>query len=294
MSSDPANPAISPSDPVGSELVRIADAEIDLALEHAQAIATEPSESIHQCRKSLKRLRALARLAKGNKDSDWRAIDSRLGDAGRLLSASRDASVLGHTMNRLASASGPPAIAPGIAALASAETKELILLLQALKPDLDAFLGDREADLPSLYAALESSYRECGKRLERYAADGHPEQAHDWRKAVQRFANQLVLFAGLIPDTTDELLPSLHELAGLLGEYQDLSVFCRTLQEGGIDAISRSGSELLARARSLQHDLAESALPLGKRLFLKKKHFLPKHRPESTQPASSDRESDGH
>src|SRR2546421_6835836 len=87
---------------------RIARGQLDMA--HAE-LAESPKRrlaiAIHDTRKSLKRLRATVRLARGAiGDEIYRRENAAFRDSGRLLSGVRDASVLIETLDELESVSG--------------------------------------------------------------------------------------------------------------------------------------------------------------------------------------------
>src|SRR5689334_8171114 len=88
-------------EPVEQGFRRIAGEQLDAALSELAGAEVGPA-NIHQCRKALKRLRALIRLAAdaiGNRKARRRTRS--LGDIARLLSARRDQTVMLETVASL-------------------------------------------------------------------------------------------------------------------------------------------------------------------------------------------------
>src|SRR6478609_6320449 len=81
---------------------RVRREQLQAAAEGLQEDPTDP-EAIHDARKRIKKTRALLRLARPvMKRKAFRARNHALRDAGRALSAARDAEVLAQTVNDLA------------------------------------------------------------------------------------------------------------------------------------------------------------------------------------------------
>ena len=81
---------------------RIAVEQIDLAIDHVNAESADLNESVHATRQSLKRLRALVALTRGELGAEvfvreWTSFRK----AGRLLARARDAAVVVQTLDSL-------------------------------------------------------------------------------------------------------------------------------------------------------------------------------------------------
>jgi CHAD domain-containing protein len=85
---------------IREELRRTAEAEIDASLE-ALTTANDPVEVVHECRKAIKRVRALVSLGTCIDGGDARRLDRMLRDTGRLMGPIRDATVFHQTLEKL-------------------------------------------------------------------------------------------------------------------------------------------------------------------------------------------------
>jgi CHAD domain-containing protein len=263
---------ISRSASIEAELERIAAAEIDYALDQIRAAAKRPDSAVHQCRKAIKRLRALVRLAGGDDADAGREIDRRLRDAGRLLAAARDADVVRMTAARLCadSAHSKRIDLGGGSAAARPDREVRRRVRNLLREARDLFaghIGGRRRTPGALGAPVERAGVKATRLMSRFRERGGPKLAHDWRKSVQRYANQLKLMADVWPELAAAELGSLDALAECLGELNDLTILRAALEAGqiGADVQSRAALRKLARAR--QRTLRKRALELGESLF---------------------------
>ena len=255
---------------IDDELRRIARAEIDFALAYTRCADRKPARAVHQCRKAIKRLRALVRLGRGADKPGACRIDRRLRNTGRLLAAARDAEVVHRTATDLTTSdahSNPIRIEPRTAeAIPDADVlRQVRKRLGEAAPEVDEyFAGARSRE--SLSASIGKACRKVVRLMERFRERPTQGRAHDWRKGVQRYANQLAVMADLWPERADAELDLLDKLAKCLGEYNDLTILRSSLEHGhvGVDAGSRSA--LLDLARKRQHSLRERALDLGESL----------------------------
>lgn len=260
---------ISPAAPLASELARIGRSEIAFAHCLATRIASDPVYSIHQCRKAIKRLRALIRLGrKGNRDTA-RALDRKLRDAGRMLAAARDAGVIAATAASLGrdDASQPPMDCQYSLAqtdLNEEETKEVARQLAGLQNDLDEFTSSDGRSVDDLSDAIEREFRAMKRAKRRFRDSGRKRDAHEWRKIVQRCTNQLKLAGSLLPWLAADQLVRLDALAQTLGDFNDLTILQQALKSGRLDIGKNAAKELRRRARVRQEELKTQAFKAGR------------------------------
>lgn len=273
-------------------LRRIARGRAEKALERLRGVeGDELAEAIHGARKDLKKLRAVLRLLReelGKKR--FRAENKRYRDAGRLLSASRDAEVKLETLHELELRAGDRF--PAGASLAWYE---------ALEADRDRIAGAGEGEtaekVEAAVAAIEEagkgiaswpigtdtwqliepglqrSYRDGRKALKRVRADGSTENVHEFRKRSKDFWYHLRLLRDAWPGLLEPTAEEAHELADLLGDHHDLAVLAEDLEARTGLVSSRADFEKLIEAR--QGELLGAALGLGERLYAEKpKYFL--------------------
>ncbi|HEV7562505.1 MAG TPA: CHAD domain-containing protein [Solirubrobacterales bacterium] len=273
-------------------LRRIARGRVEKALERLHKVeADELAEAVHGARKDLKKLRAVLRLLRGELGKKrFRAENKRYREAGRLLSASRDAEVKLETLRELEHHAGDQF--PAGASLAWHE---------ALGADRDRIAGGAEGETAAKIAAavaaiegaggeiaswpldtdswqliapgLRRSYREGREALGRVRADGGAESVHEFRKRAKDLWYQLRLLHDAWPGPLEATAEAAHELADLLGDHHDLAVLAEDLGTRAGLVASRADFEKLIAAR--QGELLGAALGLGERLYAEKpKHFL--------------------
>lgn len=253
---------------------------------------SEPAEAgsfdadVHDARKRFKKLRALVQLVRTDLGAeDAAGLDRRFRDAGRQLSALRDAGVLPGTLEGLASAfperrfqrvlrtaregfearqqelAAPEEVARRLEAAAQA--------VRAVQDEIDDWpLTNRWKHLkPNLRRSYRAGRRALNSAY-RDGAEGDDERFHTWRKGVKRLWYHLRLLHPLWPSVMDPLAAQAGDLADLLGVENDLAVLYRTLEAEpesfGATAARQTLLELVTRRR---HDLRTAAYPLGRRLY---------------------------
>jgi CHAD domain-containing protein len=261
---------ISPQAALSAELCRVADAEIDAAIAEASSIPGHPARSVHECRKAIKRLRALAQLGRGQKGKHWKQPDRSLRNAGRLLAEARDADVLTRTVAELRGAKAilhRPRLEGDGKSPGEEMTEAVVGLLEKARVELEALFVEGEWSIDRVCRAIDKSYRRTRGPMKRFRRHGAETDAHDWRKGVQRYANQLRLLRSFSPVESRDELESLDKLAKSLGDYNDLTVLRAAAESGWARAGRKATAKLIKSARSRQRELRDEALSLGTELF---------------------------
>jgi CHAD domain-containing protein len=231
--------------------------------------APTDAEAIHDARKRLKKTRALLRLTRpAMKRKAFRRRNRALRDAGRALSAARDAEVLTETVGELADRyPGRAAYGPVHVALAD-RTAEPEGSAATLEP-LVAAGWELDGLCPDVFA--EALLRTYVRGREAFAvADREPtgEHLHEWRKRVKDLWYQQRLLEETWPGVMKAQAKEAKKLSKLLGEDHDLAVLSETLNAdpslaGHADAfdvvIAKRRKKLLKRSRRL-----------GRRVFAEK------------------------
>ena len=258
-----------------SKRLRDADADGDLA------------DSIHGARKDLKKIRAALRLIRAELgEKRFRAENRRYRDAGRLLSASRDAEVKLETLEAL-----EDRFEDDFPAGAS------VAWSQALEAERERHVGGDAADKIAraleeidrvaeriagwqlggdswqlLEPGLTRSYQDGRKALKRAGDDGGASSVHEFRKRAKDLWYQLRLLQDAWPALLEETAEQVHGLADLLGDHHDLAVLAEDL--GGRAGIVAERDAFAALIERRQAELLENALALGSRIYAEKpKHF---------------------
>ena len=248
-------------------------------------------EDVHEARKHLKKARASLRLLRpGLKDADYRALNTKLRDAGRPLSAARDAKVLLDTLRMLTERYGEPARALHLEGLKHLLNERRDQLARDVLDTKGAALAHSRRLLREARTAIDrhgiarDDWDTIGAGLERvYARGRHAGAAarktpqadtfHEWRKQVKYLRYQLELLEPLWPGMIGELADQAHKLADYLGDEHDLSVLRETVLANR--AAFRDGatqSALLALIDRCRSELREKAMLLGARLYEEKPH----------------------
>ena len=260
---------------------RAAREQLDDAIEQlTSAIDDDPVTAVHEARKCVKKERALLRLVHDSfAPAAYRRENSSLRDAGRRLSAERDADVLVETLDELAEH-----CAARLPASTFAQVRAVLVADQARARDaaaadrspvraIVAELRDARARIDDwplvgdefvlIEGGLGRAYARGVERFERVLATPSVENLHEWRKRVKDLWYHLRLVKPMWPEVLGEQVKQAAELADLLGDDHDLAVLGERLAEPLVarrvvadlrplrDLIGRRRLELQARARFL-------------------------------------------
>ncbi len=258
-------------------LRREIESRVEKARESLSADGKALKSRIHEARRDLKKARAALRLARPRlKTRLYRAENAALRDAGRAMSAARDAQVLPAVLDGLLTGADKRRFAEARRSLAHAA--------RAASPDGHV----RRAAAPALAAAdrvargLRPSarrWRAVSKGLrETYAAGraslaaarkhGSAEDFHEWRKAAKYLRYQLDLLRAKNDGPLARYIAGLHQLTDLLGDDHDLGTLRARAEahseDFGGDAKVARLLRLIDRRRA---SLRAKALPLGETLY---------------------------
>jgi CHAD domain-containing protein len=224
-------------EPVEKGFRRIAREQLDAALQELAAPDVQP-KGVHECRKSLKRLRALVRLAASALGNDKaRKRTNALGEIAQLLAGRRDQVVMRDTLQKLLAETGPDGartLAPLNAHLAKSfgdaqqpldpgcAAKARLMLLREAKKFSRARI--RKRGFVALEGGLEKSYRHARKALKIAYSEPADETFHTLRKSVQWHWRQMSLLARSWPEEFAVRVTAARELSQILGDDHDLAL----------------------------------------------------------------------
>jgi CHAD domain-containing protein len=250
------------------------------------ARAADPAELVHEARKAVKRMRALARLLRHQLgEPEFGRVNDSLRAAAQRLAGARDAEVRLETLHALAERH-PQELAPE--RLRRLDERLRSERGEAIEPaDLDRVLADIAAmrrqlarwnlvehDFDALVPGLRRIYR-GGRRRHRRVRRAHARNAqdlHDWRKRVKSLYYVLDMLGGANAKGARGATRRAHRLGDLLGEEHDLwmlNVFVdRHPDAFGDDNATRDA--LLRRIERRRARLRRRALRLGGRLYRRK------------------------
>jgi CHAD domain-containing protein len=271
-------------------------------------------EAVHNARKSLKKERALLRLARGSlRPQDRRRENVVFRDAARRLSTTRDADVMIQALDGLADRYAGQFPSTSVDAIrerlegqrqvarlelmASGATALVIEELKAARSRIDEWRFRRDG-WKAIGVGLSRSYGQGRKAFQRARKAPTVENLHEWRKRGKDLWYQLRLLEPTAPQTIGAHAKDAHELSDLLGDDHDLALLRETV--GGVGAEIPVDSEaVLVVIDHRREQLQREALFLACRLyaespkaFLRRVHRYWKAWRAQTDAASSSRPAD--
>jgi CHAD domain-containing protein len=285
---DPRRFRLGKGERVADGVGRIARGQLEVSIERLQGDTDEDlGTAVHETRKSLKRLRAIVRLARDAiGDEAYRRENVAFRDAGRRLGGARDSQVLLETLDALTDRypeEAPPAryerfkrTLVGQHGAAQRRLHEGVAVAEVLSElhRARARVGDWQPEregLDALAPGFRRIYRR-GRRAYRTAREvPSTENLHELRKRAKDlwYAAQIVRAAA--PKKMKRVARRAHDLSNLIGEDHDLALLAERADErrdrfpGGTP-----GGELAALVERRRAELQREALGLGRRLFRKK------------------------
>jgi CHAD domain-containing protein len=245
-----------------------------------------PAELVHDARKAIKRMRALARLLRHELgEPEFGRVNDSLRASAQHLAGARDAEVRLATLRALAKRH-PKALAPArIRPLSERLESERG---EAIGPsDHDRVLADIatmrrqlarwnlvEHDFHALAPGLRRIYSE-GRQRARRVKRGHARNArdlHDWRKRVKSLYYVLDMLGGSDSIGARGATRRADRLGDLLGDEHDLWMLRSYLDQhpDAFDGDDATRDALLKRIERRRKRLRGRALKLGTRLFTRK------------------------
>lgn len=272
-------------EPVPDGIRRISRGQIDNARDDLDAASgRKVGIAVHEARKSLKRLRAAVRLARGAiGDETYRYENTAFRDAGRRLSGARDAKVLIETLDTVEQAAADELRSGASAALRAQLESEHEAALESLRgggateavqADLDrsrarvAAWTFETGGFDSLEPGLRRIYRRGRNAMQAVAEEQSTENLHEWRKRVKDLWHATQILRPASPKRMRKLSNRLHDLSDLLGDDHDLAVL-RAYVEGHPRCFD-DPAERVALAGVIErrrHVLQARALRLGASLY---------------------------
>lgn len=259
-------------------------------IEHAedQLRGAEPgdrAEAVHEARKDLKKLRAVLRLVRDELGGGaYRSENERYRDAGRALSAMRDAQVAVESLDSLREPAGHHAESDGLGRF-KARLEERRREAESAGADdaaIDAALGALDAGrsqieewrLPDGWSlvgpGLERSYRRGRVALRAALTEPTDDRLHEWRKRAKDLWYHLRILQDAWPAVLGQAAEEAHRLSELLGDDHDLAVLRGMAEQDGEVEDPGEREELLDLIERRRAQLRQEAAELGRRLYAEK------------------------
>jgi CHAD domain-containing protein len=260
------------------------------AAELSSSNTGDRDESIHEARKSVKKIRAVLRLVRPSLGDIYAAENARFRDTGRKLSEFRDAGAIIETFDQLRDKYRPELGTVTLRAIRTRLVKEKLERDQSA--DIEQVLARCASSLRGAirrvrswpfphegFAAIgpgfEATFRRGRQAMERARKHGSDEDFHEWRKAVKYHWYHIRLLEKSWTDVLTAYEKSLKDLETWLGDDHNLVVFRSRIEANpaayGAPQTTTIAMGLIAK---YQKELRANALSLGERIYLEKPvHF---------------------
>jgi CHAD domain-containing protein len=228
--------------------------------------------SIHEARKSVKKIRAVLRLIRAELAGDYQSENRRLQAVGRKLSELRDAGVMVETLDKVKAkyhdqigGHSLDLIRRGIVARKKqaekqAKTGKLFAQLAGTLRGCAKRVNKWRLHTDGFAAiapGLEESFRRARKAMAQARKHPQPENYHQWRKRVKDHWYHVRLLKDLPSDAIRVEEKSLKRLDTLLGDDHNLVVLRENI----------TAEPLPGLIDKFQNELRASALSLGERIY---------------------------
>ncbi len=275
---------LEPDEPIRDGLRRVIVEQLDRAVTR---IDDHDDASVHDVRTSLKKARAALRLTQGGFPGFGRE-NATLRDAGRTLSATRDAQVVVTTLDGLldeaspeeapalrevrdalgpvaAVTAAPAAAGPERTADRSAEADSVPAVLAASRQRAEVWDLDG-VRMPTLEQGLARTYGRGRRTLVTASREPTTTALHAWRRRVKDLWYQLRLVEPAWPPLVAAQIAAAGTLGEQLGADHDLQLVDRAITGASAsdEVARRAAAVVVRRRRAIQRD----AFVLGQRLYV--------------------------
>ena len=273
-----------PHEPLPEGVRRLAGHQLTKAIGHLEGVDAAGDEHIHEARKSLKRLRALVCLVRGELGTEAMRWENRsLGQAAQVLAGMRDAAALVECLDRLGQWSGKdhPRVRAWLLDRRSegdADTERaavtVVDTLRWAQVRLEHWpLQGREWE--AIGPGVQWVYAQGRRALRRAGAEGGEEAFHQWRRYVKYLWYHTQLLEGCWPALMSVTQAALDQVGEALGDDHDLAVLGGVLRaEWPATRARREVAQLAALIPRQQAELQARALGLGHRLYAERPRSL--------------------
>jgi CHAD domain-containing protein len=248
-------------------------------------VEIDRAKLVHEARKTIKRMRALARLLRYELgEQELERVDDSLRATGRRLAGARDAEVRLATLEQLRKRHTKALALDGIDRLEQqlqrerdytsgpTDPREVLADIAEMRRALDHW-NLVDPDFKALSPGLQDIYREGRRRYRRVTLEhaNNAEHIHDWRKRVKALYYALDMLGASEAKGIRGTTKRAKRLGELLGEDHDLWMLCAYLESHPTACGDASACEtLLTLAAHRRSCLRKQALDSGERLYKRK------------------------
>lgn len=278
-------------EPLAYGLRRVTVDQFDLVLDVLRS--QSPNVTVHEVRKTTKRLRAVLRLVRPALGDRYRPEDDILRDTARILAPYRDSHVRVVTLDGIRErfdAQLRPSAFEDIGyrlldlrdrqfAASGEDFRTVAYALRSARARYAAWPVDEAsaraygmAVIRHRFSSVEPGVTRiyARSRDEMQTARRHPsaDNFHSWRKQAKYLRHQLEILTPLFPEVLGGFAASLERLGDLLGEEHDLAELLRFLAgHRDVAPETRERALLVALIQHRRAELQNTALSLGSRIY---------------------------
>jgi CHAD domain-containing protein len=270
---------------ISDGIKRVVLEQIDKALDRLTSTSGNLDDAIHDARVCLKKIRAGLRLVQADLDGDvFRQENICYRDAGRRLSAVRDAAAMIEAFDKLTERFADQLAPDAITALRqsfmqSSTTRQLekkkalsevAKTIRAARQRVESWTIHHDG-----FAAVRQGLRRIYKQNRRSFANAFDqpsvENFHEWRKQVKALWYQIRLLKPIWPIMMEGFADALEALGDCLSHDHDLAI----LRQSVLEPLAKSGDRrnlevLVALIDQRRGELQVEARRLGERLYVEK------------------------
>ena len=269
---------------ISEGIKRIAFEQIDQAFEQLTSANGNQDEAIHEARVCMKKIRAVLRLVQDESDDVFRQENACYRDAGRRLSAIRDAAAMLETFDRLTARFADQLAADAFTALRRplqqsrpARRLEKKKTMMAVAKTLGAARRRVERwpihhnGFSALRPGVKRVYKQGRQTFAKTFEQPNVENFHDWRKHVKCLWYQIRILKPAWPMMMGRLADELKTLGDYLSDDHDLAL----LRQRVLEPVETSGDRtdleaLIALIDQRRGELQVEARRLGERVYVEK------------------------
>lgn len=275
--------ALIPTEPLSSEVKRIAVDIADRALGHIRTAEEDIDLAIHETRKRCKEMRAMLRLVRDETGRrSYHHENSLFRDNAKKLSGARDIAVLLETVSSLLEHPRTATITNGLRGLQEKFRERYDTELEKIIAD-NVFSQIEEAlvaaqqrlrsaplrrrDFHTFRKGIERVYGRGLRAMVQARTQPTDENLHEWRKRAKYLWYHVRVLTPTWPAVLSGLSESLHRLSDLLGDDHDLAVFSEMLRTQSRQIPTYILPDLMSLTGRLRRELRREIWPLGVRVY---------------------------
>jgi len=279
--------ALTNTEPVGLGIVRILQEEITGALQQLTSEGGDNTIRIHECRKHLKKTRAVVRLVRSGLPRELRRdIMNNLRNGAQAIGPVRELDAYQECLAAVRAGAKEPSMKRALR-FAQQHIAQYGMVQQESVPDAMKAASSNIAEaksriesydfeavtLDTITTGIMTSYRNSRSLYKSAIRKPDAPILHEWRKRAKDLRYQLAVVANAWPAMLLPLETELHTLTDHLGLIHDLALLIEMLEKGMWPSIKdrTRAKVLLCAAQRYQQEQA-AAFRLGARLFAEKPH----------------------